>query len=129
MGKLRSVAYLVLFILPVSAQTLTVSPSTLVIRMAATGPIAIPQNLSITATGSPAPVDWTATPSDDAPWISVNARAGTTPATVRVGLVDWRAEIQAPGTYSGAITFTSASLPPVTVKVLWVVVPRLPGPT
>jgi uncharacterized protein (TIGR03437 family) len=111
------------------AQTLAVSPSTLIVRMAATGPIAAPQYISISAGGSGTPVNWTATASADAPWISLNATAGATPATVQVRLVDWRAESQAPGSYSGTVTFNATGLPPATVKVTWVVAPRLPGPT
>src|SRR5204863_7188620 len=66
---------------------------------------------------------------DDAPWISLNTTSGVTPATLQVRLVDWRVESQPPGSYPGTITVTAGDLPPATVKVMWVVVPRLPGPT
>jgi len=79
--------------------------------------------------GSATPVNWTVKASDDAPWISLNTTAGATPGSLQVRLVDWRAESQAPGSYPGTITVTAGSLPPATVKVTWVVVPRLPGPT
>src|SRR5882724_5867962 len=130
---LRSAAYLGSLILAGAAssysQTLSVSPSTLIIRTAATGPLAIPQYVSVTMNGSATPVNWTVKASDDAPWISLNTTAGATPGSLQVRLVDWRAESQAPGSYPGTITVTAGSLPPATVKVTWVVVPRLPGPT
>jgi hypothetical protein len=114
------------------AQTLNVSPDPILFRMAATGPLSVPQKLTISAPGS-APVNWTATVSADAPWIHLNAASGTVsgtaPATVAVSLVDWRAAGQAPGAYHGTITFAAPGSTPATVQVTWNVVARLPGPS
>ena len=129
----RSVLLALFLLLPgasfLHAQTLTVSPATLVIRMAATGPVAGNQTISIGASGA-APLTWTATPSADAPWIELkSASTGTTPGTLSVGLVGWRAESQPPGTYTGKITVTASGVPAATVNVSWIVVARLPNPT
>ena len=111
-----------------AAQGLVVSPNPLVFNMAAIGPVAVPQNLTISASGSAA-LSWTATASADAPWISLSAASGTTPATVAVSLVAWRAQAQVPGVSTGTIAFTAPGAGPVTVKVIWVVAARLPDPT
>src|ERR1700730_10578291 len=126
LGHLRSPKLLACSTLP--AQPLSVSPNPVMIRMAATGPLAAPQTLSITTSGLASSVNWTATASDDAPWISLSAAKGTTPATVRLSLVDWRAGSQLPGSYSGKIRFAADGMAPVTVDVTWTVVPRLPPP-
>src|SRR5256885_10055337 len=105
-------------------QTLSVSPNPVTIRMAQSGPVALAQGLKIAMTG-PA-VKWTATVSGDAPWISLSAMEGNTPATVNVGLVGWRAEGQAAGNYSGTVTFNAPGAAPVAVTVNWSVVARMP---
>ena len=109
------------------AQNLTVSAGPLVFNMAATGPVSVPQNLTVSASGSTS-LNWTATVSGDAPWISLSSASGTTPATVAVSLVLWRAQAQAPGVYNGTITFAAPGTAAATVKVTWIVAARLPGP-
>jgi hypothetical protein len=109
------------------AQTVTVSPNLATIRMAQSGPVAPPQTVSIRASNGGA-LNWTATISEDAPWISLSATQGTTPTTIRVGLVGWRAEGQPAGNFSGKITFSAMNVAPTTVPVTWVVVPRMAGP-
>ena len=108
------------------AQTLTVSPLA-AIRMTQSGPVSAPQLVSIRASNGGA-LNWTATVSQDAPWIALSATQGSTPTTLRVGLVDWRAVGQPAGNYSGKITFNAANVAPTTVQVTWVVVPRMAGP-
>lgn len=54
------------------AQMLQVSPCQFLIRMAATGPVASPQTLSISS-NTAASISWTATLSDDAPSIRVSS--------------------------------------------------------
>jgi len=110
-----------------SSQTLNVSQSTLVFRMAATGPLAGAQTITVGANGS-APMNWTATPSQDAPWIYLPSNSGTTPGTLQLSLVDWRAAAQPPGTYTGKVTLTAQGASPVTLNVIWTVAPRRPGP-
>ena len=110
------------------SQTLTVPAGPIIFRQAATGPIANPQSLTVSATGAN-PVKWTAAVSGDTPWISLSATTGTTPATVAVSLVAWRAEAQAPGVYNGTVTFTAPGSAAAAVKVSWIVAARLPGPT
>jgi hypothetical protein len=110
------------------ALPLSVSPNPVIFRMAARGPLAAPQTLSIATSGSASSVNWTATVSTDAPWISLSAAKGITPATVRLSLVNWRAGAQPPGTYPGKIQFAADGMAPVTVDVTWTVVPRLPPP-
>src|SRR5674476_593316 len=110
------------------AQMLQVSPGQVLIRMAATGPVASPQTLSISS-NTAASITWRATVSDDAPWISMSAVTGTTPAQIGLSLVDWRAASQPPGNYSGKITFSAAGATSAVVNVIWTVVPRLPNPT
>jgi uncharacterized protein (TIGR03437 family) len=110
------------------SQTLSISPNPVTLRMAATGPVAISQTISISAGGGGS-VNWSATISPDAPWLSLSATAGTTPATISISPVSWRAESQPAGSYSGAITFAAPGLTPTTVNVVWTVVPRLPDPT
>jgi len=109
------------------AQTVTVSPNLATIRMAQGGPVAGSQNLSIRASDGGA-LNWMASVSEDAPWISLSATRGSTPATIRVGLVGWRAEGQRAGTYSGKVTFSARNVAATTVQVTWVVVPRMAGP-
>jgi len=110
------------------AQVLQVSPGQVLIRMAATGPLASPQTLSISS-NTAAPISWRATVNDDAPWIALSAVTGTTPMQIGLSLVDWRGASQPPGTYSGKITFSAESTTPVVVTVIWIVVQRLPNPT
>ncbi len=110
------------------SQTLGVSPNPVVIRMAAVGSLPAPQTLSITTGGSASSANWTATVSADAPWISLSAAKGTTPATVSLSLVAWRAGSQPPGSYSGKIQFAADGMPPATVTVVWTVASRLPNP-
>jgi len=95
--------------------------------MAAGGPLAAPQTLTISASGS-AQMLWTAAASADAPWLSLSSGSGTTPASVRVNLEDWTAESMAPGAYTGKITFTSSGVSPAVVSVILIVLPRLPPP-
>ena len=111
-----------------SAQTLQVLPSQVLIRMVAAGPLAIPQTLSIRSDAT-ASLSWKATVSDDAPWISMSAVAGTTPAQISLSLVDWRGAAQPPGNYSGKITFSAAGTTSTVVNVIWTVVPKGPDPT
>ena len=124
--------HLVLFFLlgfsTLHAQTLGVSPNPVILVMAATGPLAAAQTLSINASGLASSVNWTATVSADAPWISLSAAKGTTPAKVSLSLVDWRAGAQPPGSYSGKIQFAADGMTPVTVDVAWTVVPPPPPP-
>jgi uncharacterized protein (TIGR03437 family) len=110
------------------AQTLQVLPSQALIRMVAAGPLAIPQTLSIRSDAT-ASLSWKATVSDDAPWISMSAVAGTTPAQISLSLVDWRGAAQPPGNYSGKITFSAAGTTSTVVNVIWTVVPKGPDPT
>jgi hypothetical protein len=128
----RGVGLAMLGLPALPAQTLKVSPDPILFRMAATGPVAPSQKLTISASGD-APVNWTAAPSGDAPWIALSAASGVVsaaaPANIGVALVNWRAQAQAPGTYNGTITFTAPGSAAVTVKVAWTVVARLPGPT
>src|ERR1039457_5518984 len=79
------------------AQMLQVSPPQVLIRMAATGPLAVPQTLSIKSGTTPS-LSWKATVSDDAPWISLSAVAGTAPAQISLSLLAWRGVGQPPGT-------------------------------
>jgi len=90
------------------AQTVTVSPLA-TIQMTQSGPVAAPQILSIRASNGGA-LNWTAAVSQDAPWIALSATQGSTPTTLRVGLVDWRAVGQPAGNYSGKITFNAANV-------------------
>lgn len=114
------------------AQSLKVGPGSMAFRMAATGPLAVPQKLTIAGAG-PAPVHWTATVSADAPWIALSAASGeasaAAPAAVTVSLVAWRGQAQAPGSYTGTITVSAAGNAAATVKVGWTVVARLPPPS
>jgi hypothetical protein len=114
--------------LPLYSQTLKVSPSPVIFRMAATGPLPAPQILTLT-TDAASPVKWGAAISGDAPWLALSASSDTTPATIKLWLVEWRAVGQAPGTYNGAVTIVAPGLQSITVKVTWTVVARLPGPT
>jgi uncharacterized protein (TIGR03437 family) len=100
---------------------------TVVIRMAAGGPLAAPASLSI-GTNSSSPVPWKASVSDNAPWIALSATSGTTPSTISIGVVDWRAEAMAPGTYTGQVTFTATGTATSVLSVIWTVVPRMPAP-
>lgn len=127
-GPCALAASLLLILCPLMhAQTLNISPSRLVIRTARGGPVAVPLTLSITANGGAA-LPWTATVSDEAPWISLSAVTGSTPATVHLALVAWRVAGQAAGSYSGKIRFEIAGRGSATVDVTWVVVPRMPDP-
>jgi hypothetical protein len=107
------------------AQTVTVSPLA-TIQMTQSGPVAAPQTVSILASDGGA-LNWTATISEDAPWIALSATQGSTPTTIWVGLVEWRAVGQPTGSYSGQITFMANGASTV-VQVTWVVVPRMAGP-
>ena len=108
-------------------QVLQVLPNQVLIRMVASGPLAVPQTLSIRS-DTTASLGWSATVSDDAPWISLSAATGTTPAQIRLSLVDWRGVGQPPGNYSGKITFSAPGTTSTVVKVIWTVVPQLPNP-
>src|ERR1017187_7629649 len=108
-------------------QSLQVSPSQIQIRTLANGPLPNAQDLSIGS--STASLNWSATASGDAPWISLSATSGTGPGKVSLSLVDWRAVAQPPGNYPGEITFSAPGATPVVVNVIWTVVPSLPNPT
>jgi len=73
-------------------------------------------------------VNWSAAVSQDAPWIALSATSGATPAQIDLGLVNWRAEGQPAGNYTGKVTVTVEGLAPVTLDVIWTVVARLPAP-
>ena len=122
-----AICLVVLLASPACADTLTVSPAHVALKMATTGPLAPPQTIQIASSG-PAALNWTATVSPDAPWIALSAPSGSTPATIRVGAVDWRAEKQPPGEYSGKVTFAAPGAAPVVLTVSWTVVARLPSP-
>lgn len=107
-------------------QSLQVSPNQIQIRTLANGPLPNPKVLSIGS--STASLSWSATPSGDAPWISLSAMTGAGPAKVNLSLVDWRAVGQPPGSYSGKITFSAPGATAVVVNVVWTVVPPLPNP-
>lgn len=100
-----------------SQSALTVSPSQLTFEMVAGGPIAVDQSVTISGASG----GWTATVSNDAPWLTLSATSGTsTPASVTLGLVKWRAQTQAAGEYSGTVTITpEAQGAPVTVSITW----------
>jgi uncharacterized protein (TIGR03437 family) len=114
--------------LPLYSQTLKVSPNPVTFRMAAAGPLPAPQTLTLT-TDAPSPVKWGAAIGSDAPWLALSASSDTTPATIKLWLVDWRAVGQAPGTYTGTLTIAAPGLPFVSVSVIWTVVARVPDPT
>jgi uncharacterized protein (TIGR03437 family) len=97
------------------------------LRMAATGPLSGAQTITVGSSGSAA-VKWTASASDDAPWIYLTASSGAAPGTTGLGLVDWRAAAQAPGTYTGKVTFTAPGGASATVNVIWTVTARRPTP-
>src|SRR5437773_11881408 len=126
---LRSGGFLVIFLCGcwvLYPQTLSISPNPITLRMAQGGPVVNPQAVSVGAAG--AALEWPASVSDDAPPISLSAMEGSTPATVSIGVVGWRAEGMAAGSYSGRITFNAPGAAPATVTVNWSVVPRLPDP-
>jgi len=131
-GLFRRLVEFVLLSLSTSAvlfaQAIQVLPSQVIIRMTATGPLAVPQTLSIGSDVN-ASLSWTATASADAPWISMSATTGTTPTQVSLSLVAWRGAAQPPGSYSGTITFSAVGAKSAAVKVIWTVVPQLPNPT
>ena len=105
---------------------IVVTPQQITLRQVQGGPIAEVQKLTITSPGGEA---WKASfvTADDNPWIELGATSGTTPGLLSVGLVGWRAESQAPGTYRGTITISSQA-GTQSVSVSWTVVPRGPDP-
>src|SRR5258707_218216 len=109
-------------------QTLTVSPKEVIIRQAVGGPMGAGRVLSITAAGEP--VEWTAvaTTDDGVPWIYLTAASGKTPASLFVGLVNYRAESQRAGHYTGTVKITARGATE-TIKVDWTVVGGAKEPT
>jgi hypothetical protein len=86
-------------------------------------------NVSIRSAGGSAQ-SWTAagTPGDpNDPWIQLGAAAGTTPAVLNVGIVNWRGETKKPGKYLASITIRSGSAA-MTVPVEWEVRAANPPP-
>src|SRR5437660_1426007 len=90
--------------------SVSVAPNTLQITMAASGPLAYPQSLTVGAGTNG--VAWKATVSEDAPWIRLSAASGVTPAKLMVSLVDWRMGSVPPGMHKGKITVTATGMSP-----------------
>lgn len=110
-------------------QGLGVTPAKVDLRMVTGGPSALPQKVSIAGTNASPPVQWTAAVTGDAPWLVLSAATGTTPSTLLLSLVPWRAAGQPPGTYPAKIAFSANGKPQASVDVTWTVVPRIPDPT
>ncbi|MCU1236494.1 MAG: hypothetical protein JWP63_4461 [Candidatus Solibacter sp.] len=112
-----------------SGQGLVVAPKALRLLQVERGPLTW-GTISIRSAGE-TPQTWTATAStgnpDDA-WLSLGAAAGTTPASLLVGLVNWRGEQRKPGKYQGNIVIKSGATS-ATVAVEWEVRPAGAGAT
>ncbi|MGH9720724.1 MAG: hypothetical protein ACRD8O_10970 [Bryobacteraceae bacterium] len=111
----------------VHPQSLTLNPSPVAFRMVHGGPVSSLQRITITSSTSTAQ-NWTATVPADTPWIVLSATKGTTPATVTIELVGWRAQGQVPGTYNSRVAFQADGGISSGLEVNWTVVPRLPAP-
>ena len=100
------------------SQSLVVAPKALKLLQVERGPLAV-GSVSIHSSG--AVQSWSATaatadPND--PWLVLGAAAGSTPATLTVGLVNWRGEQRRPGKYQGTIAIKAGGAS-VTVPVEW----------
>src|SRR5262245_44711262 len=110
------------------AQALTISPKSVSLRQVEGGPLAASQIVIRSAGNAPHPWTATASTSDpNDPWIELSAGSGTTPATLTVGLVNWRGEKRKPGKFTGNITIRSNGASQV-VPVEWEVRAALPPP-
>src|SRR5215510_14173756 len=110
-------------------QALTISPKSVSLRQVEGGPLAASQIVIRSADNAPHP--WTAiasTSDPNDPWIELSAGSGTTPATLMIGLVNWRGEKRKPGKYTGSITVRSNGASQ-TVPVEWQVRAALPPPS
>ncbi len=113
---LRACAALALcaFALPSHAQTITVAPRTARIVQVQGGPGGW-ANLRITSPGDPetaTPQNWTATvtyPTPTEPWLRLSAAAGATPATLSLGIIDWRSTGMATGKYQATVNVKSGA--------------------
>ena len=86
-------------------------------------------NLSITSSATE-PQTWTATLShgtQSEPWLQLSATSGQTPATLSIGIINWRAATIATGKYQGSVTIQSGAAS-VTVPIDYEVVPANPAP-
>jgi hypothetical protein len=107
------------------AESLVVAPKSLQLLQVEHGPLAW-GTISIRA-GGEMPQGWTATGSTGNPddqWLQLAATAGSTPADLLVGLVNWRGEQRKPGKYQGTVVIKSGATS-VTVPVEWQVRPSI----
>ncbi|MEO8595741.1 MAG: hypothetical protein ABI759_20645 [Candidatus Solibacter sp.] len=114
--------------LVLGAQALQVSPKAVKLTQVEGGPLAIGK-LTLRSSGAQ-PQPWTvsATPENpNEPWLTLSAASGTTPATLTLGIVDWRGEAKKPGTFRHSLTIKSGAAV-VTVPVEWEVRPGNPAP-
>jgi hypothetical protein len=86
------------------SQPLVITPKTVKLMQVQGGPLA---SMTLTfRSSSQAPQNWTASaaPSDpNDPWLTLSAASGATPGSLMVGIVNWRGEQKAPGTYHAKI--------------------------
>ena len=90
-----------------AGQDLSVKPAAIHLVQVEGGPMASAK-LTVRAAGA---TPWTAAaqsadPQD--PWLQLSAASGTAPASLVVGIVPWRGEHKAPGTYRGQVTVKTA---------------------
>ncbi|MEO8131782.1 MAG: hypothetical protein ABI822_32110 [Bryobacteraceae bacterium] len=108
-------------------QSLALSTKEITIRQAAGGPLGVGRSVRVGAAGDAG--EWTAaiTGDGDPSWVYLSAASGKLPASVYIGLVNWRAEAQKAGRYTATVKF-SANGASESVKVDWTVVDSAPGP-
>src|SRR5438067_3922013 len=87
------------------AQSLVVAPTAVKLRQVAGGPNAVARVAITAGSGEALPFTATATtPDANDPWIALSVSSGTTPATLDIGVVNWRGEARMPGAWRGEVT-------------------------
>jgi hypothetical protein len=110
------------------AQSIEVTPKSVKLTQVEGGPLAIGK-LSVTSNGQPQPWTAVATPeSPNEPWLTLSAGSGVTPATLTLGIVNWRGEEKKAGKFHHTLTIKSGGRV-IAVPVEWEVRPPNPSPT
>ena len=108
------------------AQTLEVAPNSIKLVQVEGGPLAIGK-LTIRSSGEPQPWTAVATPENPKePWLTLSAGNGVTPATLTLGLVNWRGAQQKAGKFHHTVTIKSGASVIAVMRVFKIVVPDTP---
>jgi hypothetical protein len=113
---------------PVYPQPVSVAPKSVSLLQVQGGPGTWGRISIASATATPQP--WTAIADSGPnaqPWLTLSAASGVTPATIEIGLVNWRMGTAPAGKLQGSVTVKSGSAT-ITVPVAWEVRAANPAP-